>query len=153
MSWARRSAWALSAALLLAGCGVGTYRAARVTGDLEMRLVARSGQPGQDARRWIGDEVLTLEREAFVRSEHVREVQLENMPDDTRQIVLHLDDIGTARLAEVTQAHEGRRIAIVVDGRVVVAPVIRGPITEGVANITLDPEHIDAVFDALTRTR
>ncbi len=139
-------------ALVLCACGVGTYRVGRVTGELEMRLVAADGAEGEELPRWFSDETLRLERAAFVDASHVREVQLENRPDETRHIVLYLDPEGTTRLAEVTAANEGRRLAIVVDGRVVVAPTIRGAITEGEAHITVDGD-IEQVFDALTRER
>ncbi len=117
-----------------------------------MRLVAADGAEGEELPRWFSDETLRLERAAFVDASHVREVQLENRPDETRHIVLYLDPEGTTRLAEVTAANEGRRLAIVVDGRVVVAPTIRGAITEGEAHITVDGD-IEQVFDALTRER
>ena len=38
---------------------------------------------------------------------------------------------GRERLAEVTSAHVGERLGMVVDGRLVTAPVIRAPLTEG----------------------
>jgi beta-lactamase regulating signal transducer with metallopeptidase domain len=43
---------------------------------------------------------------------------------------------GQARFAEVTRTHVGRKIAIVIDGRVISAPVIAEPITGGKAQIT-----------------
>lgn len=141
-------------ALALSACGVSTYRAARVTGQLEMRLVAADGDQGEDVARWFSDEVVSLEEEAFVGSSDVREVHLESRPDDSRHIVIYLDTEGAARLAEVTAAHIGRRLAIVVDGRVVAAPTIRTAIAEGEAHLTVGPEgDIEQVFDALTRER
>lgn len=150
----RRSLMALLACALFAACGVGTYRTARVTGELEVRLVARSQSEGEEVARWFTGEVLRLEPRAFVDASHVREVHLEERPDGARHIVLYLDAVGTERLAEVTGAHRGRRLAIVVDGRVVVAPTIRTAITEGEAHLTVGPEgDIEQVFDALTRAR
>lgn len=143
---------ALAALALLAACGVGTYRSGRVTGELEMRLVASDG-PGEPLRRWFTDETLRVEDEPFVQTEHVREVQLENLPDGGRQLVLYLNEVGAQRLAEVTQAHEGRRLAIVVDRRIVAAPVIRGAITDGVAALSVPDEHVEEVFGALTTAR
>lgn len=142
------------APLALAACGVGTYRAARVTGELEMRLVAREGEPGEERARWFSGETLPLEREAFVNASDVREVHLETLPDGSQHIVLYLDTDGAARLAEVTSANRGRRLAIVIDGRIVVAPTIRTAITGGEAHVTLGPEgDIERVFEALTRER
>lgn len=144
---------AASALLLaaLAACGVGTYRSGRVSAALELRLVAPEGQPGERVRRWFRHGALTLEAEPFVQTEHVREVQLESLPDERRQLVLYLDEVGAQRLAEVTQAHPGRRLAVVVDGRVLAAPVIRGPITEGAAVLAVPDDQLEPVFSALTR--
>ncbi len=153
---ARAAAWVLATGALvlvtsaLSACGVGTYRSGQVTGELEMRLVAAEGSAGERLRRWFTEEALPLEDEPFVQREHVREVQLENLPDGGRQLVLYLNELGANRLAEVTRAHEGRRLAIVVDGRIVVAPAIRGPITDGVAAISVPDGDLEQVFGALT---
>jgi preprotein translocase subunit SecD len=42
---------------------------------------------------------------------------------------------GRERLAELTREHVGERLGMVVDGRLVTAPVIRAPLTEGRALI------------------
>jgi preprotein translocase subunit SecD len=146
-----KGALALCAALLV-GCGVGTYQTGRARGELQIRLVARPGTPGQETPRWFSDEVLTLAGDTFVDASQVREVQLEDMPDGSRHIVLYLDDTGREALAMVTREHHGRRLAVVIDRRVVIAPTITSEITEGVAHITVDGD-IEQVFDALTRAR
>jgi preprotein translocase subunit SecD len=138
--------------VMLSACGVGTYRTAEVRGQMEIRLVVREGQRGEDVSRWFSDEIVSLEPEVLVDASHVSEVQLENLPDESRHIVLYLDEIGTQRLAEVTERNPGRRLAIVIDGRVVVAPTIRTPIADGVAHITVGQDgDVEEVFDALTR--
>lgn len=138
------------ALFLAVGCGVGTYRAAQVTGEMQMRLVASEG--GEPVTRWSSDEALGLEETIFLDASHVREAHLENLPDGDRHIVLYLTADGADRLAEATRReNEGRRLAIVVDGRIVTAPTIREPITTGEAHIIVD--DIDEVFEALTRAR
>ncbi|MBZ0118984.1 MAG: hypothetical protein K8H88_18455 [Sandaracinaceae bacterium] len=139
----------LSIAILPAGC-VGRYRAARVT-TLEVRLVAE-GESGTEARRFFGEEVLRVESEVLLDATLVREAQLESFPDDTRHIVLYFDEPGRARLTAITREHAGRRLAFLVDGRIVIAPSIRAEIADGVAHLTVAPgQDIEAVFDALTR--
>jgi SecD/SecF fusion protein len=56
---------------------------------------------------------------------------------DSRQpvLILRFTDVGRAKLAGFTQAHIGHAIAIVVDGRVISAPLLREPILDGVAQI------------------
>lgn len=138
------------ALFLTVGCGVGTYRAAQVTGEMQMRLVASEG--GEPVTRWSSDEALGLEETIFLDASHVREAHLESLPDGDRHIVLYLTADGADRLAEATRReNEGRRLAIVVDGRIVTAPTIREPITTGEAHIVVD--DIDEVFEALTRAR
>ena len=137
------------ALFLAVGCGVGTYRAAQVTGEMQMRLVASEG--GEPVTRWSSDEALGLEETIFLDASHVREAHLENLPDGDRHIVLYLTADGADRLAEATRENEGRRLAIVIDGRIVTAPTIREPITTGEAHIIVD--EIDEVFEALTRAR
>lgn len=50
-------------------------------------------------------------------------------------LTLHLSREGAAKFARLTAANVGRRVAIVVDGRVLIAPTIRGPITGGTVSI------------------
>lgn len=50
-------------------------------------------------------------------------------------VILRFNDTGRAKLAGFTQAHVGRAIAIVVDGRVISAPLVREPILDGISQI------------------
>ncbi|GEM81835.1 MAG: hypothetical protein KatS3mg074_012 [Meiothermus sp.] len=50
-------------------------------------------------------------------------------------LTLRLNREGAARFARLTSANVGRRVAIVVDGRILIAPTIRGPITGGAVSI------------------
>ncbi|MDW8424582.1 MAG: hypothetical protein RMK51_01515 [Meiothermus sp.] len=50
-------------------------------------------------------------------------------------LTLRFSREGAARFAHLTSAHVGRRLALVLDGRVLIAPTIRGPITGGAVSI------------------
>jgi preprotein translocase subunit SecD len=50
-------------------------------------------------------------------------------------LTLRLNREGAARLARLTSANVGRRVALVVDGRILIAPTIRSPITGGAVSI------------------
>jgi preprotein translocase subunit SecD len=50
-------------------------------------------------------------------------------------VILRFNDVGRAKLADFTQAHVGRAIAIVVGGRVISAPLVREPIQDGISQI------------------
>jgi SecD/SecF fusion protein len=52
------------------------------------------------------------------------------------QIEITFTDAGRDQFAEITRQHIGDRLAIVVDGQVREAPVIRSEISEGVAEIS-----------------
>ncbi len=52
---------------------------------------------------------------------------------------LHFDDEGRKRLAELTRLNLGRKLAILMDGRVMSAPVIRDPIDGGALEFELGP--------------
>ena len=54
---------------------------------------------------------------------------------DSWVVDVSMTDEGRERLAEVTGAHVGERLGMVVDGRLVTAPIIRAPLTEGRALI------------------
>ncbi len=50
-------------------------------------------------------------------------------------LTLRLNREGAAKLARLTATHVGRRVAIVLDGRILIAPTIRGPIGGGMVSI------------------
>ena len=56
---------------------------------------------------------------------------------DGTAVQVELTPAGTTRFAEATTANVGRKMAIVVDGKVVAAPVVREAITGGRVTITL----------------
>ncbi|MBO1436435.1 hypothetical protein [Meiothermus sp. CFH 77666] len=66
-------------------------------------------------------------------------------------LILRLNREGAARFARLTSANVGRRLAIVVDGRILIAPTIRSPITGGVVSISgfNSPQEIERLNDLL----
>jgi preprotein translocase subunit SecD len=59
-------------------------------------------------------------------------------------ILLRFDAAGTQKLARFTQENMGRALAVVLDGRVVSAPLIREPILGGHAQISGTLTKVDA---------
>ena len=51
-------------------------------------------------------------------------------------ITFRFDSVGAKRFAEITRAHVGEPFAIVLDGKVLSAPVIQEPITRGTGQIS-----------------
>lgn len=68
-----------------------------------------------------------------------------------RMISLRFDGNGAAKFGEVTTRHVGRLLAIVLDGKLYCAPVLREPITTGQAQISgsFSNEELTAISNAL----
>ncbi len=66
-------------------------------------------------------------------------------------LILRLNREGAAKFTRLTAANVGRRLAIVVDGRILIAPTIRGPITGGVVSIQgfNSPQETERLSDLL----
>jgi hypothetical protein len=106
--------------------------AGRATDDAEIVLEPVEDERGPMWRTWL------LHREVVLGTADVAEAIVSYDPNTTKPIVL-LDfrDDGARRFGELTSANVGRRIAIVLDGRVSSAPVVNGPIMGGRASITM----------------
>lgn len=138
-------------ALSVAGCGVEHYREAAPDPSIAIRFVATGETTAAELlSRWDDGEPLPLETAIVIGPEHVDHVQLLETGDGPRVIVLDLSDVGRERLREATTARVGERLAIVAGGRIVAAPTIREPLTEGEAYVTVDAASVERVFDALS---
>jgi|GEM_PF-3114457 preprotein translocase subunit SecD len=139
------------AAILLAACGVETYRQARPSAEVAIRFVADDvTRAGETLPRWGEGEPIAVGGADVVGAEHIEHVQLYETGEGRRLIVLDLSEIGRTRLREATTERVGARLAIVVAGRVVATPTLREPLTEGEAFVRVDPEHVEAIFAAMT---
>lgn len=134
------------------GCGVERYRQARPSASLAVRFVAEGAEASADAElleRWDGSSPLAVERAVVLGAEHIEHVQLLETGEGPRVIVLDLSDVGRERLREATTARAGARLAIVAGGRVVAAPTIREPLTEGEAYVRVEAAHVERAYAAL----
>jgi SecD/SecF fusion protein len=120
---------------------------------LELRLVhERSDEDVRDGIRQAGYDILTrVDRRADGR-EFTEVVEVQKIPLMTGagiknaqvvrgnlgepEIQFTLDAEGTKQFAEITRTYVGRRLAIVLDGVLYSAPVIRSPIETGVGTIS-----------------
>ncbi|TYO89945.1 protein translocase subunit SecD [Oceanicella actignis] len=78
-----------------------------------------------------------LEREALITGDRLTDAQ-PGFDQQTGQPVVNFrfDTAGARRFGQVTAANVGRPFAIVLDGKVITAPVIREPITGGAGQIS-----------------
>jgi preprotein translocase subunit SecD len=136
--------------LACGGLGVEQYREAEPRGTLEVRRVATSGRADVEVLpRLDGAGDVSLEPGAILRSSHVAHVQLVDGADGVRLIVLQLRDEGRVRLREATAGEADRSLALVVDGRVVATPTVRGVLDQNEIAVRVAPAQIDAAYAAL----
>jgi len=142
------------AAVLIAACGVETYREARPAAEVAIRFVADDVTAAAETLpRWGSEEPVAVGGADVVGAEHIEHVQLYETGEGTRLIVLDLTEVGRTRLREASTERVGARLAIVVGGRVVATPTLREPLTEGEAFVRVDPAQVEAIFAAMTEAR
>jgi hypothetical protein len=106
----------------------------RASGDpvssLEFRLEAPSPPPPEAVRMSgaRGEEIALL-KEPVVRNSDIAAVGVEEAGSSFR-VALHLTPEAGTRMRAATRGFPGRRMAILIDGKIVAAPVIRGTIGE-----------------------
>jgi len=84
-----------------------------------------------------------LERQVALAGLHVRDARMALQPQTNMPVVnFTLDTEGGRRFARMTSDNVGRALAVVLDGQVITAPVIRSPITGGSGEIS---GHFNAV--------
>jgi preprotein translocase subunit SecD len=96
---------------------------------LQFRLVAEEAGPDTEMMPLSTggkEESLHVEKEVLLNAADVRSVHVDQVGAEGRRgIALAFTDEGGKTFGQVTQANVGRRLAIVVQGKVLSAPVIR----------------------------
>jgi TolB-like protein len=119
---------------------------------LEFRLVADERDPsprtlpaGYEWKREGKDGVerlIAVSGKALLTGENIAGASIAVDPMNIPTIVIQFDSQGTSRFAAITRENIGKRVAILLNGEVLSAPVIRGEIGGGKAqisgNFTLD---------------
>jgi preprotein translocase subunit SecD len=104
---------------------------------LEIRLAQYEPQAGFTPTTVEGSQdTIYLSSDVVLSNDHIREATYVLNHLGSPAIEILFTDEGTAILSEFTAAHIEQNAAIVMDGRVVTAPVIKGRIGEGRAVIT-----------------
>ena len=78
-----------------------------------------------------------LHKEAFMDNNHIKQAAVE-MWQDKPAVRVSLSDDGKDIFAHITTNNVKKHVAILVDGKLVTAPMINAPITKGVAIINGD---------------
>lgn len=108
------------------------------TAKLNFRLVTDSeNEFGSDKLVSETGENLTVSKRIIMSGENLIEAQ-PNLDSQSNQptVVFTLDRLGAQKFGKATSKNVGRRIAIVLDDKIVSAPSIREPILGGQGNIT-----------------
>ncbi len=87
-------------------------------------------------KKMVGGVPYLLKRKAEVTGEMLKNAQV-NVHDNEPYVSLTFNPLGTRLFADLTKANIGKRLAIVLDGNVSKAPVIKSEIPNGQAQITL----------------
>jgi SecD/SecF fusion protein len=88
--------------------------------------------PGQD-----GKQQFSLEKRVAMEGQHIRDAQTSFNPDSGEPVVtFKLDNEGAKLFAKMTRDNIGRPLAIVLDDKVITAPVIRSEIGAGSGEIS-----------------
>jgi preprotein translocase subunit SecD len=152
-------AWLLALSLVLAGCGteVGgapekdtspTVGAVSLVVPVELRPVADEGttvlkDPTTGDSLTLADPIMTIERLDGA------EISGDN---GMWALVLHLNTKDTRTFADWTTAHTGERLAVVIDGEVVVAPTVQAAITGGDVQVSgnYTQDDVEKLLDEIT---
>jgi protein-export membrane protein SecD len=99
-------------------------------------VIAFEAQYDPMTHKAAGHVPYLIHRKAEVTGEMLKNAQV-NVHDNEPYVSLTFDGQGTQLFGETTTKHTGKRMAILLDGAVTKAPVIREPILGGQAQITL----------------
>ena len=104
--------------------------------NLELRLVSENG--GQAFPQWGEPGTMPLESNILFSGKDFSAIRTNHGGDDKKTPSLELDFTkdASSRFEQLTTRRSGRRLAIVIDGKVVIAPKILHPITTGLFEIT-----------------
>jgi preprotein translocase subunit SecD len=97
---------------------------------LSVHLVARPMEGGKLFLSWEGDASISVSLEAIATAEDIVSMQLIR-PSEGVAISLQLKDYAAQRLQEVTAQSVDRKLAILLQEKVLMTPTIREPITNG----------------------
>lgn len=99
-------------------------------------------------------ERIVVEKAVVMDSNHFKHVGLHNdLSTGGTAIAFAFDDAGKQAFATITERNIGKRIAIVLDGKVLIAPIIREPIVGGEGQIDggFTPEQARQLLKRLKR--
>jgi hypothetical protein len=127
---------------LLVGFGDrGTLRAAV---RFEVRLAETQPAPGLIVARVAeSDRLIYLHPELVVTNDDIAQSWVVQDGPDRFNIAVEFLEVGAERMRQATSAHVGRPVAVLIDGKVAIAPIVRSAISNS-ATITGDYSQAEA---------
>ncbi|HEY5617060.1 MAG TPA: hypothetical protein VIK60_03905 [Vicinamibacterales bacterium] len=140
------AAGALAAALIVVGLlvGLGDRGTLRAAVRFEMRLAEAQPIPGLIVAR-VADSgrVIYLHPETIVTNEDIAQSWVIQDGPDRFSVSVEFLPAGAERMRQATAIHLGHPVAILIDGEVVIAPIVRSAISDSAA-ITGDYTRAEA---------
>ena len=122
----------LALALAAAGCGAVIISVTQPgTAKLELRLIAANEADGFKVTTWDGKATMFVEKRAPLTDRDVDKVRRSKLADGKPAIDLMLDQTAALALEDITSKNIGRRMAVLVGGKIVLAPTIKERIEGG----------------------
>jgi hypothetical protein len=94
-------------------------------------------------RKFYTPEMIDLINNDPKAKAQVLELEKKGLTKDEPELYIKFSNKAKAVLAKVTAANIGRRMAIIVDNKIIVAPVIREPLEDGEAVIFMNKEVME----------
>ncbi len=136
-----------------AGCGAALGSVTQPgTSKVELRLITANEADGYKVPTWDGKVTMVVEKRAPLNDRDVSAVKLAKLPDGTVSIDLQFDQTAALTLEDITSKNIGKRMAILVSGKIVTAPTIKEKISGGVVALTgPDAAATKAIYDLIKK--
>lgn len=117
--------------LFLLGCGLlsNTPDERDLTGQLEFRRAAFAAQPGWIEASVLGGGSMYLAPTADLTSDEIASARIHTAPTGIT-FAVQFTDTGATRMADLTSQNIGQPLAVLLDGEVIIAPIIQTPISD-----------------------
>ena len=103
----------------------------------EMRLAENEPAKGlREAQVEGTTRKVYLHMEPALTNKDIAAAQATTGEDNKPAVEVRLTEVGAKKLAKLSEAHQGKPVAILLDDKVILAPLVRDSITEGKAMIT-----------------
>jgi len=149
-----RASLASALMLILVACGgpqKGASSQPAGKAGVEFRLLSPTETGGEQVSTWDGKMKMAVEAKVWFTDRDIETVKLENLPDGSPAINIQLDPTASLALEDLTTKNRGRRIGVLVGGKIVAAPTIKDMIKGGLMTIVgQTPDETRTIYKHMT---